>query len=88
MTTHSSQWDIILEMIKCWDNFFFNLTDQRAQNQRISGLEGTITKDLMNILSDRELTAFQIDFPFLVTSEIFSHIDAMCPLILLYHVGP
>lgn len=78
MATHSFQWDVILEMIGVemmlyfsgnQGTFFFNLTNQRAQNQRISGLEEPVlTEDLMNILSGRELTAFQADFPSLVNS--------------------
>lgn len=74
------QWDIVLEMISVemmlsfsgsqGNSIFLKLTDQRAQNQRISGLERTATEDFMNILSYRELTAFQADFPSLVNSEI------------------
>ena len=59
------QWDVILEIITVEKILSFsgtsivlNSNDQRSQNQRISGLEGSKTV----ILSDRKLTASKLTF--------------------------
>ena len=77
------QWDVILEMITVemmlsfsrnqGTSIFFNLTNQRGQDQRVSGLEGT--KNFMHTLSDRELTASRLTFHPWSILKFISYVD-------------